>query len=33
LVKAAYKKWREEEEVVDDITAVIIFLEVSMAYN
>lgn len=26
LVKAAYKKWTEEEEVVDDITAVVIFL-------
>ena len=33
LVKAAYKKWKQEEEVIDDITAVIIFLEVSMAYK
>lgn len=33
LVKAAFKKWKEEEEVIDDITAVIIFLEPSMAYN
>jgi serine/threonine protein phosphatase PrpC len=28
LVKAAFKKWKEEEEVVDDITAVVIFLSV-----
>lgn len=33
LVKAAFKKWKQEEEVIDDITCVIIFLEVSMAYN
>jgi serine/threonine protein phosphatase PrpC len=33
LVKAAFKKWKQEEEVIDDITVVIIFLEVSMAYN
>lgn len=33
LVKAAYKKWKQEEEVIDDITVVIIFLEASMAYN
>ena len=31
LVKASYKKWKQEEEVIDDITVVIIFLEVSMA--
>jgi serine/threonine protein phosphatase PrpC len=33
IVKASFKKWREEEEVVDDITAVVIFLEPKMAYN
>lgn len=27
LVKEAFKKWMEEEEVIDDITCVIIFLE------
>jgi hypothetical protein len=32
-VKAAYKRWREEEEVVDDITAVVIFVEPLMAYG
>jgi len=32
-VKAAFKKWKQEEEVIDDITVVIIFLEPSMAYN
>jgi len=32
-VKAAFKKWKQEEEVIDDITVVIIFLEASMAYN
>ena len=26
-------EWKQEEEVIDDITVVIIFLEVSMAYN
>jgi len=33
IVKAAYKRWREEEEVVDDITAVVIFMEPLMAYG
>lgn len=33
LVKAAFKRWKQEEEVIDDITVVIIFLEASMAYN
>ena len=33
IVKAAYDKWREEEDVVDDITAVVIFLEPLMAYE
>lgn len=28
LVKAAYQRWKEEEEVIDDITVVIIFLDV-----
>ena len=32
IVKAAHLKWREEEEVVDDITAVVIFMEPAMAY-
>ena len=32
-MKAAYKRWREEEEVVDDITAVVIFMEPLMAYG
>mmetsp|Transcript_36037 Transcript_36037/g.26775 ORF Transcript_36037/g.26775 Transcript_36037/m.26775 type:complete len:97 (-) Transcript_36037:37-327(-) len=27
LVKLALQKWKEEEEVIDDITVVIIFLE------
>ena len=27
LVKEAHQKWREEEEVVDDITVVVIFFE------
>ena len=33
VVKAAFDKWTEEEEVVDDITAVVIFLEPLMAYE
>ena len=33
LVKASYKRWKQEEEVIDDITVVIIFLEVAMAYQ
>jgi len=33
LVKAAHAKWLEEEEVIDDITVVIIFLEPRMAYH
>lgn len=28
LVKAAYNKWKEEEDVIDDITVVIIFLDI-----
>jgi hypothetical protein len=28
LVKAAYSKWKQEEEVIDDITVIIIFLDV-----
>lgn len=27
LVKVAFLKWKEEEDVIDDITVVIIFLE------
>lgn len=33
IVKAAHEKWQEEEEVVDDITAVVIFMEPLMAYE
>lgn len=33
IVKSAFKKWREEEEVVDDITVVVIFMEPAMAYH
>ena len=33
IVKAAHDKWIEEEEVVDDITAVVIFMEPLMAYE
>ena len=33
IVKEAYKKWREQEEVVDDITTVVIFIEPYMAYR
>ena len=33
IVKEAYKKWREQEEVVDDITTVVIFVEPYMAYR
>lgn len=28
LVKAAYLKWKQEEEVIDDITVIIIFLDI-----
>jgi len=30
--KAAHTRWIEEEEVIDDITVVIVFLEPRMAY-
>ena len=33
LVKEAHARWKQEEDVVDDITIVVIFLEPSMAYN
>jgi serine/threonine protein phosphatase PrpC len=33
IVKEAYKAWRENEEVVDDITTVVIFVEPYMAYR
>jgi serine/threonine protein phosphatase PrpC len=29
LVKAAYMRWKEEEEVIDDITVVVLFLDVN----
>jgi serine/threonine protein phosphatase PrpC len=32
LVKAAHARWLEKEEVIDDITVVIVFLEPRMAY-
>jgi len=28
LVKAAFKKWKREENVIDDITCIIVFLDV-----
>ncbi len=28
LVREAFKKWRKEEEVIDDITCIVIFLDV-----
>ena len=33
IVKAAHDRWVQEEEVVDDITAVVIFMEPLMAYE
>lgn len=33
IVKAAFREWRKQESVVDDITALVIFLDPSMAYN
>ena len=33
IVRQAYKKWKQEEDVVDDITAVVIFMEPLMAYS
>ena len=33
LVKEAHQRWKEEEEVVDDITVVVIFFETQMAYS
>ena len=29
LVKAAFSRWKEEEDVVDDITAVVIFMDIA----
>jgi hypothetical protein len=28
LVRAAFKKWKKEENVIDDITCIIIFLDI-----
>lgn len=28
LVRASFKRWRKEETVVDDITCIIVFLDV-----
>ena len=33
LVREAHLKWKQEEEVVDDITVVVIFLDTQMAYQ
>lgn len=33
LVREAHAKWKQEEEVVDDITVVVIFLDTQMAYS
>ena len=30
LVRKSYQRWKEEEEVVDDITCIVIFLDVKM---
>lgn len=31
IVRASHAKWRQEEEVVDDITVVVVFFDVEMA--
>ena len=28
MVKAAFKRWKREENVIDDITCIIVFLDV-----
>lgn len=33
LVKEAYKKWKTEEEVIDDITCVIVFFDEKLILN
>ena len=33
LVREAHARWKHEEEVVDDITVVVIFLDTQMAYS
>lgn len=33
LVREAHARWKQEEEVVDDITVVVIFLDTHMAYS
>lgn len=30
LVRESFKKWRQEEDVIDDITCIVIFLDVKM---
>ena len=32
LVKEAFKRWRREEEVIDDITCIIVFLDVKFGF-
>jgi serine/threonine protein phosphatase PrpC len=32
IVKAGHLRWREDEEIVDDITAVVIFMEPIMEF-
>ena len=33
LVREAHARWKHEEEVVDDITVVVIFIDTQMAYS
>lgn len=33
VVKAAFNKWKEEDDVVDDITVVVIFLDLKESNN
>lgn len=31
VIRAAHTKWRQEEEVVDDITVVVVFFDLGLA--
>lgn len=33
VVRASHARWRQEEEVVDDITVVVVFFDLQMALN
>ena len=33
LVRASFKRWRKEESVIDDITCIVIFLDVKWSFN